>query len=199
MCQYLNSNAGGIQAVSSILALLTTVVLAKITWKYVKLTKRLAETSETQLRFQKESEMASIQQDIIDRSLQFIFRINDDINSLHASKSSYLHAKTTFPDKQKEIESLNKDFLKDLLRIADKKMFAEIMFVSFQLKRLQDNNLWKDFEQIGNVLEKIFNALSFSDNMDEYEATEAVFKKHVKEFVDKCIDISRIGKFQPSR
>ena len=68
-----------------------------------------------------------------------------------------------------------------------------------QLKRLQDNNLWKDFEQIGNVLEKIFNALSFSDNMDEYEATEAVFKKHVKEFVDKCIDISRIGKFQPSR
>jgi hypothetical protein len=197
MIDWLNSNSGGIQAIGSILSVLITIGLAGITWIYAILTNRLVKTAETQLRIQKESERASLQQDIIDRSLQFIFRINDDLNSLRASKSTYLVAKANFPNKQKEVETLNKDFLKHLQVLPDNnKMFVEIMFVSYQLQRLDDNSLWLDFEKIGNLIEKMFNVLP--EDMDGYEATETVFKKYVKDFVAKCIAISSIGKIHQS-
>lgn len=111
--QYLNNNSGGIQAVSAILTVLTTFALAIITWIYVRLTKRLAESSEMQLRFQKESEQANLQQDVIDGSLKFIFRIKDDIDHLRASKFAYLSGKVEFPDKQKELKDLEKSFFEE--------------------------------------------------------------------------------------
>ena len=46
---FLNTYAPGIQAVSAILSATVTVVLVVITWRYVKLTQRIAETAERQL------------------------------------------------------------------------------------------------------------------------------------------------------
>jgi len=191
--QYLNNNSGGIQAVSSILAVLITFALAIITWIYVRLTKRLAESSEMQLRFQKESEQARIQQEVIDGSLKFIFRIKDDIDHLRASKFAYLSGKVEFPDKKKELKDLEKSFFEEAYKKIDNQMFPELMFVSFQLQRLKDSNLWKDVEQMGELYKKMFEILFSGEDIAEYAAIEAEFMKHLKEFVFKCRDISKIG------
>jgi hypothetical protein len=58
MWQFLNQNAGAVQAVSSIVGVVVTIVLVKITRDYVLLTKRLADAAAAQLRFQREAEIA---------------------------------------------------------------------------------------------------------------------------------------------
>jgi len=48
--EFLNTNAPGIQAVSAIISAIVTVVLVGITWRYVVLTKKIADTAERQLQ-----------------------------------------------------------------------------------------------------------------------------------------------------
>ncbi len=53
--------------------------------------------------------------------------------------------------------------------------------------------MWKDFEQMGELYKKMFEILFSCEDMAEYEAIEAEFMEHLKEFVFKCRDISKIG------
>jgi hypothetical protein len=55
---YLNRNAAAIQAVSAAVTTAVTIVLAIGTWKYVRLTKRLADVAAAQLQFQQDAETA---------------------------------------------------------------------------------------------------------------------------------------------
>jgi cell division protein FtsX len=190
--QYLNDNSGGIQAISAILTVITTIVLAIITWTYVKLTQRLAESSEENLIFQKESTQADLQQKIIDGSLKFIFRIKNDIDHLHTRKAAYLAGKAEFPDKEKELKELEKIFYEDAYNRIDNQMFPELMFVSFQLQRFENNSLWKDLEQIGELYKEMFEALMSCEDIAEFDKIEVTFMDLLKKYVFKCRDISKI-------
>jgi hypothetical protein len=53
--QWLNLNSGAIQALTSVLTLAVTAVLAIITWRYVRLTKDLADVARAQLRGEREA------------------------------------------------------------------------------------------------------------------------------------------------
>jgi len=180
---YLNDNAGAIQAVS-------TVVLVIITAIYVWLTKQLSDASDSQLRFQKKSEEYRIQQEIIDGSLKFVFRIKDDSDKLSMKKFKYLMSKRNYPDKAKELE---KKFFEDVNSIIlDRQFFPELMYFSFQLKRLKEKELWKDLEQMGDIYEKMIHILTSCEDIDEYETINAEFLTHEKDFVIKCLDISKV-------
>jgi ammonia channel protein AmtB len=48
---WLNDHASGIQAIAALVTVVTTVVLACITYRYVKLTRTLASSAEEQIRF----------------------------------------------------------------------------------------------------------------------------------------------------
>ncbi len=56
MWQFLNANAGAIQAIAALTTSLVTVVLVFITWRYVRLTRRLAEAASVQMSFHQEAE-----------------------------------------------------------------------------------------------------------------------------------------------
>ncbi len=56
MWHLLNSNAAAIQAVAALTTSLVTVVLVFITWRYVRLTQRLAEAASAEMSFHEEAE-----------------------------------------------------------------------------------------------------------------------------------------------
>ncbi|MGE5358547.1 MAG: hypothetical protein ACM3NQ_05970 [Bacteroidales bacterium] len=56
MWQFLNANAGAIQAVGSIVTAAVTVALVIVTWRYVHLTQRMADVARQQLVFHEEAE-----------------------------------------------------------------------------------------------------------------------------------------------
>ncbi len=56
MWDFLNANAGAIQAVAALVSALVTVVLVYITWRYVRLTQRLAEAASAEMSFHEEAE-----------------------------------------------------------------------------------------------------------------------------------------------
>ncbi len=56
MWDFLNANAGGIQAIAALVTALVTMVLALITWQYVRLTQRLAEAASAEMTFHEEAE-----------------------------------------------------------------------------------------------------------------------------------------------
>ncbi len=56
MWEFLNSNAAAIQAIAALTTALVTMVLVLITWRYVRLTQRLAEAAKAELMFHEEAE-----------------------------------------------------------------------------------------------------------------------------------------------
>jgi len=60
--RWLNPNSGAIQALTSVLTFVVTGVLAIITWRYVRLTKDLADVARAQLRGQHEAAAARLRE-----------------------------------------------------------------------------------------------------------------------------------------
>lgn len=58
MWEALNENAPAVQALASLATLIVTGVFARVTWRYVQLTNRLADAASEQLRFQQEATRA---------------------------------------------------------------------------------------------------------------------------------------------
>ncbi len=56
MWHFLNSNAGAIQAMAALVTALVTMMLALVTWQYVRLTQRLAEAASAEMTFHEEAE-----------------------------------------------------------------------------------------------------------------------------------------------
>jgi hypothetical protein len=188
--EYLNDNSGAVQAASAALTFVVTTVLVMITAKYVSLTKRLSEASESQLRFQKESKEYSIQQEIIDGSLKFIFKIKDDIDNLQVKRITCLSQKEIVPVMAKDLED---QFLNEANKVLlETKFFPEFMFISYHLQRLKDDTLWQYLQKISDSYEKMINILTLGEGMDEYEKNEIVFLNLTKSFVMKCLDISKV-------
>jgi hypothetical protein len=185
---YLNNNAGAIQAVS-------TVILAIITGIYVFLTGWLARVSKSQLQFQKESEEYKIQQDIIAVALKFIFRLDDELYTLYLMRRDYIGDGTLYfsDSKEKPIG----DFIMEVMRyITDKKIMQELKYITFQVKRLKNKDLWKDLDQIENIFDEMVDVLMKVEDIREYYKIQDKYKKQKEDFVDKCLAICEVGSVQ---
>jgi len=188
--QLCNANAGGIQALTSIVTGVATIVLVIVTYKYVKLTKLLADISESQIIYQRESDNIKQRQDIIYNSLKYIFEIKDDINHLRMKKFEYQIGKTEFPLKSEEV---TKVFMRELRQKVNDMKFSKVMFISFQLKRIRDYDFWKDVEELSDIYERMLNILMSSEDTKEYTVVEETFDGKMKNYINKCLDISKIG------
>jgi hypothetical protein len=173
---FLNSNSGAIQAVS-------TAILVIITFIYMWLTKNL-------LRFQKESEEYKLQQEIIDGALKFIFRMENEIHTFYLMRYDYLKGTTSFPSEETPREEL---ILKIEKQILDKQLMQELKYITFQVKRLKNKDLWKDLDKIGDIHEEMIEALRKADDIDEYYKIDKKYKKQREDFINKCLDISKVG------
>ncbi len=58
MWEWLNHNAGSVQAATSVVTVVLTAVLVIVTWQYVRLTRRLADVATVQLKSQEKASVA---------------------------------------------------------------------------------------------------------------------------------------------
>jgi hypothetical protein len=183
-------SASGIQAVSSVIVGFATVVLVVVTIKYVILTRKLANVSESQLKFQIESDNLKKRQDIIDNSLIYVYGIQDDIDHLRKKHFEYDVGKAEFPFKSEELQRV---FLNELRIIIDGRKFSKVMLIAAQLKRIQDSDLWKDLEELHDIYEKLLNVLMLDKGIEDFNAIEKAFKAKMKDYVIKCLDLTKLG------
>jgi hypothetical protein len=180
---FLNSNAGAIQAIS-------TVILVLITGVYVWLTRKLANVSASQLQFQKKSENFRLQQEIIDMAVKFIITSNTEIDKLELKKNDYFILKGKYPS---DAQELKKKFFSEIDRqIEGKGFMPEIVYISFQLKRLKNIDLWKDLDKIGATYEEMVKVLIKSEDINKYKTIHSKYADQWADFVNKCLDVCKL-------
>lgn len=79
----LNENSAAVQAVSAVLSLVVTGVLVWITWRYVQLTRSLAETARAQFQLQ-----ATAERKKLNRLLSLIHHFEERIGQVAISRES---------------------------------------------------------------------------------------------------------------
>jgi hypothetical protein len=80
---WLDQHAGSIQAIASIVAVSITAVLAVVTWRYVRLTRTIADSSVEQVRYIKEAAQAGQRQNLLAlQHLAFRMRVTLEAVSL---------------------------------------------------------------------------------------------------------------------
>ncbi|MCD4675952.1 MAG: hypothetical protein K8S18_08150, partial [Desulfobacula sp.] len=85
--------------------------------------------------------------DILSDTLKYIFKIRQVYNNLLTDKNVIERVSKEYPEKIAGLETkMMERFDKEL---ADS-FFPQLMFHSFQLKRLRDQSFWKDFEYLMN-------------------------------------------------
>ncbi|OGP68748.1 MAG: hypothetical protein A2W27_01935 [Deltaproteobacteria bacterium RBG_16_44_11] len=180
-----------IQTVCAVITLVVTIILLIVTGKLVTLTKRLSDVSKSQFEFQKKSEKYKFQQEIINGALKFIFVTSDEIDKLTLKKHDYLETKKKHTVLSKGIKDKYFKAIDKLMQ--SEKFIPDFEYNSVQLKRLEDNDLWKDLEQIGDIYEDMLKSLVYSEDMEEFETIHSNYLEQQKNFVIKCLDICKLG------
>ncbi len=98
---YLNSNSSAIQALSSILTFLATIILAIITWRYVVLTRFIATTAGDELRMKQENKAAQER-----RLLMLVRSFNERIASLPCDEANREQIRKAVSWDNREIETM---------------------------------------------------------------------------------------------
>jgi hypothetical protein len=121
--------------------------------------------------------------EILSETLKYLFKVKQIYNNLLTDKSVLEKVLQQFPEKASDLEKrMHENFDKDI----QKAFFPELMFHSFQLKRLDDQSFWKEFEKVMNEFEALGNSIM-------EKGSEAVILEHnartlalMKTFVEKC-------------
>lgn len=122
--------------------------------------------------------------EIISGSLKFLFRTRQTMNNLKTDKMIIENSRKAFPEKTEEFE---KQMLSRFDNEIQNNFFPELMFHSFQLKRLKDKTLWKDFEDIINKFNTFVDmAIGAIDDTNFLEADSAVMVSK-KNYITKCL------------
>jgi hypothetical protein len=121
--------------------------------------------------------------EILSETLKYLFKVKQIYNNLVTDKSVLDKVIQQFPQKAANLEKqMHENFDKDI----KKEFFPDLMFHSFQLKRLDDKSFWKDFERVMNEFEALGNSIV-------EKANEPVISEHntrtlelMKAFIEKC-------------
>lgn len=127
--------------------------------------------------------------DIISGNLKFIFNAGQVYNDFLTDKSVFENMRNVYPEKASELErTMYENFDKNL----QQDFFPQLMFYSFQLKRLKDKSFWEEFEKIMNNYEELGRSIMAQE--DE-ETITTLWQKSMnlkKDFVKKCLDKTKI-------
>lgn len=121
--------------------------------------------------------------EILSETLKYLFKTKQTYNNLLTDKSVLDKTRNEFPKKSSELErQMYESFDKDI----KKEFFTELMFHSFQLKRLEDKSFYKDFEIVMNKFETLGNRIMEQSSKDVISEINTETLGLMKAFVEKC-------------
>jgi hypothetical protein len=121
--------------------------------------------------------------EILSETLKYLFRTKQTYNNLLTDKSALDKTRKEFPQKASELERLMyENFDKDI----KEGFFPELMFHSFQLKRLDDKSFLRDFDIVMNKFETFGNRIMEQSNNDVISDINTETLELMKAFVEKC-------------
>jgi len=128
-----------------------------------------------------------ITNEVINDTIRFVFKANDILNDLWADKEVFIKMQKEKPEKAFGHEQI-------MLKRFDENMkglFSELMFYSFQLKKLDDRTLWQDFERLMESFRSLTTCLLNSGSIDDCRRLDIDYKDLKKRFVEKCINTAK--------
>lgn len=127
--------------------------------------------------------------DILSDTLKYIFKIRQVYNNLLTDKNVIERVSKEYPEKIAGLETkMMERFDKEL---ADS-FFPQLMFHSFQLKRLRDQSFWKDFEYLMNKYNELTDMTIGLREKENYSERNKEMMILIKKFIDKCVSESKI-------
>jgi hypothetical protein len=145
-------------------------------------------SSRWRVKEEKETNRVKLTRQYIDDSLNYVFKINDIMTGIYSNWQTYELAKSSFPDRANELE---KKMFVEFEKKQQEGLQAELMFISYKLNKINNDVLYKEFEEIINVQHNVMNCLL---NRDEkgYMNVNPNYMTKLKEFVNRCIEICKL-------
>ena len=121
--------------------------------------------------------------EILSATLKYLFKTKQIYNNLLTDKSVLEKVRKEFPEKSSKLErQLYESFDRDI----KKDFFPDLMYHSFQLKRLEDKSFRKDFENVMNEFENLGNRIMEQASCDVISEINTKTLDLMKAFVEKC-------------
>lgn len=121
--------------------------------------------------------------DIISDNLKFIFSTGNVYNNFRTDKLVFEKMRDEFPERSSELErKMYENFDKNL----KEDFFPQLMFHSFQLKRLKDKSFWKDFETIMSNYEELGKVIMAQEKEEVISNLNSKIMNLKKKYIEKC-------------
>jgi len=121
--------------------------------------------------------------EILSDTLKYLFKTKQTYSNLLIDKAALERATKKFPERLPELE---REMYECFDREIKNDFFPDLMFHSFQLKRLEDDSFWKDFEKVMNEYEKLGKMIFELPDMDSILKQNNQIIKLMLAFTDKC-------------
>lgn len=122
--------------------------------------------------------------DIISGVLSYLFKIKQTFNNLLTDRMVLEQVRKQFPDRVPEMErKMYARFDEEL----SKDFFPNLMFHSFQLRRIEDQTFWKDFEGLMNKCEDLGKTSMGAIELGKVVKLNEDILELMKSFTEKCI------------
>ncbi len=121
--------------------------------------------------------------DIISDNLKYLFSTGQIYNNFLTDKFVYEQMRSEYPEKSSElVKKMYENFDANI----KEDFFPQLMFQSFQLKRLKDKTFLKEFETIMSNYEKLGNAIQAQENEEVITTIKAKIMDLSKKYINKC-------------
>lgn len=121
--------------------------------------------------------------DIISDNLKYLFSTGQIYNNFLTDKLVCEKMRSEYPEKSSELvgkmyENFDASIKEDF--------FPQLMFQSFQLKRLKDKSFWKEFENVMSNYEQLGNAIQAQESEEIITPIKAKILELTKQYITKC-------------
>jgi len=121
--------------------------------------------------------------DIISDNLKFLFSTKQVYNNFRTDKLVYEKMRNEYPERSSELETkMYENFDKNL----KEDFFPQLMFQSFQLKRLKDKSFWKDFQKIMSGYEELGQVIMAQEKEEIISSINSKIMNLKKKYIEKC-------------
>ena len=127
--------------------------------------------------------------DIISDNLKFIFHTRNVYNNFHVDKKRFEHLGQSFPEKSSKLE---KEMYENFDNEIKEKFFPQLLFHTFQLKRLQDKSFWKNFETIMKNYEELGKLIMAQESEDVILRLNVKINNLNKAYINKCLAKTKV-------
>lgn len=121
--------------------------------------------------------------DIISDNLKFLFSTKQVYNNFRTDKLVYEKMRSEYPERAPELET---KMYENFDKVLQEDFFPQLMFQSFQLKRLKDKSFWKDFEKIMSGFEELGQVIMAQEKEEIISHKNSKIMDLKKRYIEKC-------------